>query len=666
MKKFIFTFLLYLSFIGFVNAGTPFNLETFTGTVPAGDSLVTVGGVQYLKVLLNGWNTVDTIVPIITSKGYSINFTYFYYPDTSTYKLSELSGFIALHDSAGASAQTIQPLGSLVSTTPKLITKALKADTLTSIQLAAQYEAGSWPAISGAYIYMSQVTIKPLTFNLETFSGYLPDGDSVVNVGGTEYLKVLLNGWNSTLNIAPIITTKGNSMNFTYFYDQDTSTFKLADLSGFISLHDSAGVSAQTIQPLGSEPSTTPKAISQALLNDTLTNIQLAAQYKEGSWPAISGPYIYMTQVTIKPLTFNLETFRGYLPAGDSVVMVGNTEYLKVYLNGWNSTLNIAPIITTKGNSMNFTYFYDQDTSTFKLADLSGFISLHDSAGVSAQTIQPLGSEPSTTPKAISQALLNDTLTNIQLAAQYKEGSWPAISGPYIYMTQVTFKPLTFNLETFRGYLPAGDSVVMVGDTEYLKVYLNGWNSTLNIAPIITTQGTTINFTYFYDKDTSTYKLSELSGFIALHDSAGASAQAIQPLGSLVSTTPKFITKALKADTLTSIQLAAQYQSGSWPAISGPYIYMTQVTIDTSHVSVNNLTEDMSLKAFPNPASENLTVSLPGLTSYAIYDITGKVIIETVATGDIQNISVGNLANGIYIIKASDGTSVYTTKFIKK
>jgi uncharacterized surface protein with fasciclin (FAS1) repeats len=88
----------------------------------------------------------------------------------------------------------------------------------------------------------------------------------------------------------------------------------------------------------------------------------------------------------------------------------------------------------------------------------------------------------------------------------------------------------------------------------------------------------------------------------------------------------------------------------------------------TPSTSVNEATMNSAL-VYPNPAADQLTVSMPsmaGATVYSIYSITG----ELVASGNIYSttttLSVDAFAQGMYQLKLVNGNDCVTRSFMKK
>jgi hypothetical protein len=74
---------------------------------------------------------------------------------------------------------------------------------------------------------------------------------------------------------------------------------------------------------------------------------------------------------------------------------------------------------------------------------------------------------------------------------------------------------------------------------------------------------------------------------------------------------------------------------------------------------------DNSIEIYPNPANTILYFkNLSGAASYSIYDVRVRKII----TGTITNnqVDIGNLENGLYIIHIQDSKNTKIGKLVKK
>jgi len=429
----------------------PFNLLTFQGDVPAGGSLITVSGTNYLKIRLDGWNTSFPIVPVTLKKGETVEFGYKYDPDTTNttkYAIKTTLGFVqfmVVGNTALNWAITDSPIdtGAIKTKTAK----APSAITYNQLQLAAQYQSGSWPAIAGGIVYLTQMQFYT-PFNLQTFAGDVPAGGKLDTIGGTPYLKIRLAGWNTSTHIVPVTLTKGESVEFGYKYDPDTTnikTYPTASTQAFIQFMIEGNTAANwaiTDSPIdtGAVKTLTTKTTAA----NTYNMLQLAAQYKSGGWPAINGGILYLTQMQFYT-PFDIQTFAGGVPTGGVIDTISGTPYLKIRLDGWNTAYHIVPVAITKGETVEFSYKYDPDTTNitkYPTATTQAFVQFMIEGKASlnwAITDSPIASSIKT---ITTKSTVAQTFNFFQLAAQFKSGGWPAIAGGILYISQVTLTPV--------------------------------------------------------------------------------------------------------------------------------------------------------------------------------------------------------------------------------
>ncbi|MCI7034640.1 MAG: T9SS type A sorting domain-containing protein, partial [Bacteroidales bacterium] len=76
-----------------------------------------------------------------------------------------------------------------------------------------------------------------------------------------------------------------------------------------------------------------------------------------------------------------------------------------------------------------------------------------------------------------------------------------------------------------------------------------------------------------------------------------------------------------------------------------------------------------TMTVYPNPASERATISVSGVESGAkivVSDMQGRIILTDTMAADTYELSVENLASGVYYIRVIDGASIHTQKLIVK
>ncbi len=75
--------------------------------------------------------------------------------------------------------------------------------------------------------------------------------------------------------------------------------------------------------------------------------------------------------------------------------------------------------------------------------------------------------------------------------------------------------------------------------------------------------------------------------------------------------------------------------------------------------------QEAGISIYPNPTDGLLTVILPerqNLTGIRIADLSGKILISSAS----DNIDISSLATGIYILHATSGQAIFTSKIIRK
>jgi hypothetical protein len=99
-------------------------------------------------------------------------------------------------------------------------------------------------------------------------------------------------------------------------------------------------------------------------------------------------------------------------------------------------------------------------------------------------------------------------------------------------------------------------------------------------------------------------------------------------------------------------------------------IWLTRVNFD--HIDATNVPEasviSNKITLFPNPADAELHISSTGnMTHIAVYDLIGKVIMQTQLSDYTYTLNTAQLKSGFYIIRIADESgSVDTQRFIKK
>lgn len=97
---------------------------------------------------------------------------------------------------------------------------------------------------------------------------------------------------------------------------------------------------------------------------------------------------------------------------------------------------------------------------------------------------------------------------------------------------------------------------------------------------------------------------------------------------------------------------------------SSNYLFVDHLCIsESSPVSVDNLSIESATAIYPNPAQNTLHIASAGIASTCIYDLQGKVVIES---GYSKSIDIAHLPVGMYVAEIKVGQSVTYNRFIKQ
>jgi hypothetical protein len=198
MRKLISTLLICLAMAGISKASTTeviFDPATFTGTLPAGMSIIDTAGGKYLRVVLDGWNSNLTIPEVTISAAANELTTVMFKTNIIVAKGTYAGAGAADYANFHAFVQPNGP-GSLSyncgadgATAPTAIQGGTKAGLVNAVQFAIQDKADGWNAMVGAVIYVGKIETyeDTPTNNAARVSYSIVSGSPVVDgMGGDE------------------------------------------------------------------------------------------------------------------------------------------------------------------------------------------------------------------------------------------------------------------------------------------------------------------------------------------------------------------------------------------------------------------------------------------------------------------------------------------------
>jgi hypothetical protein len=298
MRKIISTLFVSLMLLITANATVIFDPATYTGTLPAGASVVEIDGVKYLKVSPDSWNTSIEIpavaIPANENKAKVMTKAK---QGTGPQPLDKMKTFIKVYKD-GTTTKEEFALGYNVSsgTINKVIADA-KAFTADRIQFAFQ-ETVTWGATTGDTLWVGKIEtyeVDPLViFDPATFEGTLPAGHEIVELSGKKYLKVTTASWGTGINIDAFATGTNNKMSAEMKVEAGTSGKALTALVAKLEAIGSDG-SKPTLNKEGGDMTTITADIKPSV---NITSFKVFVQEKAGAWPAVDGVIVYVGKIT--------------------------------------------------------------------------------------------------------------------------------------------------------------------------------------------------------------------------------------------------------------------------------------------------------------------------------------------------------------------------------
>src|SRR3989339_500914 len=295
---------------------------------------------------------------------------------------------------------------------------------------------------------------QTVIFDPATYTGSLPNKMSIVDIDGAKYLQVIVDGWNSTLNIPEVTTILGTQLTGYVRYRQGTPTVEagltLDKIVTAVQVMDTVHKVPASWNPsqmipaattLGGNPSQPEFTFYKKDLTPEMTlahQIQFFGQ-EMVNWGPTVGDTIWVGKVAtvdasvlFDPATVDVST----LPEGMEIVEEGGVKLLKAKVNGWNTNLTIPSFETGKNNKMTVSMKYDAGTSGVAAANCQAFVQpTGGGTGLFAATINPA---PTTLTEVTVDAKPNVTVTGVQIAAQQNSGSWDAVTDAYVYVSKIT------------------------------------------------------------------------------------------------------------------------------------------------------------------------------------------------------------------------------------
>jgi len=589
-------------------------------SLPAGMTIVDIGGTKYVQVILDGWNSSIKIDPaVIIEPGmthfrgsikYASGPTGHAFDSINTFFKLSTPGWVALaaNDFQGDSGVFKKAQVGLA-----------KDDSVGHIQIAGQVRGGGWPATVGDTIWLGKVeavNVDPLAIFdpniVDTAS--LPAGMSIVELAGIKYCQIITNGWSSSIPVDPyVISATRTHYRVRAKYAVGTSGHALDSINIFLKIaNDSKEIGAIGSQAIDS----TFIAYRQLLIpKDTVTWVQVAGQVRNGGWPATVGDTIWIGKVRVQTVKAGVvldptQVDPSELPAGWSIAKLGGISYMQVILNGWGSSFRVDDINTPKKyNQFSSMVKYGGGVFGHPIDSINTFLKLASPDW--AVEIGASGQQSTAEFANMSVPVKVGTVGNIQVAGQVRNGGWPAVVGDTLWFGKVILA------DTQKPSKPDTLDATVAGSTVTLK-----WTAARDNDAVLAY--------VIYQDDVQIDSIPGLT-----KDVSGL------------------------ADATYTFGVVSVDKSGNRSAAK-------TVDATVTHIGIDGITSQQKLIVYPNPANDLLNIKNVQVgTTVSIYSMTGELVLSsTIDNNGIVNINT--LQSGLYTLRLSNENMNSVLKFIKK
>ncbi|MFH1160953.1 MAG: T9SS type A sorting domain-containing protein [bacterium] len=83
-------------------------------------------------------------------------------------------------------------------------------------------------------------------------------------------------------------------------------------------------------------------------------------------------------------------------------------------------------------------------------------------------------------------------------------------------------------------------------------------------------------------------------------------------------------------------------------------------------IGIESLTPESSVTIYPNPASTDITISIPTTGSLSILNLNGQEILQQEITEPTTTVDVSGLKSGVYFVRVKGDKNVSVGKFVKQ
>jgi len=302
-------------------------------------------------------------------------------------------------------------------------------------------------------LFVLGISQAQVVFDPATYSGTLKPGMSVVQIDGVSYLQVIVDGWNSTIDI-PKTAISGTGLKTTIKYNTIDGYQQVSPtlIGGIVQLMDTVntyvpswgGTAPTNIQLVMNPIDDTLAAVQGSYMEgmEYMYQVQFAGQERFGGWGARTGDTLWCGKIEYiaDNVVFDPATFTGTLGDGMSIVEVSGEKYLKVTSQAsWTHVLAIDEYNSGIYNTITGKLIYGAGTSSLAKTDAQTVVNIGISTGIAS--LSTLKMYPSSTEPFECQGTIdpNTTIDQLQFFVQdATTADWATVAGAEIYVGKIT------------------------------------------------------------------------------------------------------------------------------------------------------------------------------------------------------------------------------------
>ena len=376
--------------------------------------------------------------------------------------------------------------------------------------------------------------------------------------------------------------------------------------------------------------------------------------------PVIVPPTV--TTLAATSVTHESATLNGTIAAGDETITAQGFMYKATAAADWTTVAATGTTITSTLNSLSAeTEYQFKAFATTASGTVEGAVMTFTTTA--APVTQPAVTTLPATGVTHEVATLNGTVTtgSEAISAQgFMYKATTAADWTTVAATGETMSATINGLTAETAYEYKAFATTASGTVEGAVVNFTTLAAPATQPTVVTLEATEV-----------THEAATFNGTIA----AGTEAISAQGFMYKATTAADWTTVAAEGTAITAtisgLTPETEYEYKAFATTESGTVEGNVVLFTTLANSGLNLAEGAvaTMTVYPNPASERAIVAVSGVESGAkivVSDMQGRIILTDTMAADTYELSVENLASGVYYIRVIDGASIHTQKLIVK